>query len=154
MQMLFSLVYVYNFFPATGLREFLLPSQNPISVAVVGVGVFGRNHARVYRELEQQGEPVRLLGLVDSDAARADAVAREFGCAGFTSLGAMLTRHRELQAASVAVPTVHHLQVARELMSAGVDVLIEKPLAATRAEAEQMVALAATHRRVSQVGHL
>ncbi len=97
---------------------------------------------------------MRLVGLVDADAARADAVAREFGCAGFTSVGAMLTKHRELQAVSVAVPTVHHLQVARELMTAGVDVLIEKPLAATRAEAEQMVALAAQNQRVAQVGHL
>ena len=138
--------------PAT--REFLLPSHNPISVAVVGVGVFGRNHARVYKELEQQGEAVRLLGVVDPDINRADAVAREFGCKGFSSVHQMLTTHSELQAASVAVPTVHHLEVARELMKAGVDVLIEKPLAATLAEAEELVALAATHKRVGQVGHL
>jgi predicted dehydrogenase len=141
-------------FPATGQLEFLLPSQNPTSVAVVGVGVFGRNHARVYKELEQQGEPVRLLGVVDPDLSRADAVAREFGCKGFGSVQQMLTTHSELQAASVAAPTVHHLSVAGELMKAGVDVLIEKPLAATLAEAEQLVALAATHKRIAQVGHL
>ena len=123
---------------------------------MVGVGVFGRNHARVYKELEQQGEPVRLLGVVDPDASRADAVAREFGCEGFRSVQQMLTltTQRELQAASVAVPTVHHLEVARELMQAGVDVLIEKPLASTLADAEQLVALAATHKRVAQAGHL
>jgi len=146
-------------FSATGQREFLLPShnlpsQNPTTVAVVGVGVFGRNHARVYKELELQGEPVRLLGVVDPDLSRADAVAREFGCKGFGSVHQMLTTHSELQAASVAAPTVHHLSVARELMKAGVDVLIEKPLAATLAEAEQLVALAATHNRIAQVGHL
>jgi len=145
---------VYNLFPATGQLEFLLPSQNPTSVAVVGVGVFGRNHARVYKELEQQGEPVRLLGVVDPDLSRADAVAREFGCKGFGSVQQMLTTHSELQAASVAAPTVHHLSVASELMKAGVDVLIEKPLAATLAEAEQLVALAATHKRIAQAGHL
>ena len=123
---------------------------------MVGVGVFGRNHARVYKELEQQGEPVRLLGVVDPDASRADAVAREFGCEGFRSVQQMLTltTQRELQAASIAVPTVHHLEVARELMQAGVDVLIEKPLASTLADAEQLVALAATHKRVAQAGHL
>jgi len=112
---------------------------------VVGVGVFGRNHARVYKELEQQGEPVRLLGVVDPNAARADAVAREFGCEAFGSVDQMLTltRQRELQAASIAAPTVHHLELARELMQAGIDVLIEKPLAATLAEAEELVALAA-----------
>jgi predicted dehydrogenase len=66
----------------------------------------------------------------------------------------MLTTHSELQAASIAAPTVHHLAVARQLMKAGVDVLIEKPLAPTLAEADQLVALAATHKRIGQVGHL
>jgi predicted dehydrogenase len=143
-----------QFFPATGHREFLLPKQNPISVAVVGVGVFGRNHARVYKELEQQGEAVRLLGVVDPDVNRADTVAGEFGCKGFGSIEQMLTTHSELQAASIAAPTVHHLDVARQLMKAGVDVLIEKPLATTLNEADQIVALAATHKRIAQVGHL
>ena len=52
----------------------------------------------------------------------ADAVAAEFGCKGFGSVEQMLTTHSELQAASVAAPTVHHLPVARQLMKAGVDV--------------------------------
>ncbi len=121
---------------------------------MVGVGVFGRNHARVYKELEQQGEPVRLLGVVDPDLNRADAVAREFGCKGFSSVQQMLTTHSELQAASVASPTMHHLSVAGELMQAGVDVLIEKPLAATLPDAKELVALAVRHKRVAQVGHL
>ncbi|HTW58790.1 MAG TPA: Gfo/Idh/MocA family oxidoreductase [Terriglobales bacterium] len=154
MQDALSPVCVYNFFPATGHREFLLSSKNPISVAVVGVGVFGRNHARVYKELELQGEPVRLLGVVDPDVNRADAVAREFGCKAFGSVDQMLTTHSELQAASVAAPTVHHLAVARELMKAGVDVLIEKPLAAALAEAEELAHVAAAHKRIAQVGHL
>jgi predicted dehydrogenase len=120
----------------------------------VGVGVFGRNHARVYKELEQQGEAVRLLGVVDPDLDRADAVARQFGCKAFGSVEQMLTTHSELQAASVAAPTAHHLVVARELMKSGVDVLIEKPLAATQAEAEELIKLAADHKRIAQVGHL
>ena len=121
---------------------------------MVGVGVFGRNHARVYKELEQQGEAVRLLGVVDPDVSRADAVAREFGCKAFGSIQQMLTTHSELQAASVAAPTLQHLPLARELMKAGVDVLVEKPLAASLAEAEELVALAAKHKRIAQVGHL
>jgi predicted dehydrogenase len=108
----------------------------------------------VYKELELQGEPVRLLGVVDPDVNRADAVAREFGCKAFGSVQQMLTTHSELQAASVATPTAHHLSVARELMQAGVDVLIEKPLAASLTEGEELVALAAKHKRVAQVGHL
>ncbi len=121
---------------------------------MVGVGVFGRNHARVYKELEQQGEAVRLLGVVDPDTNRADTVAREFGCKAFGSVQQLLTTHSEVQAASIASPTVHHLPVARELMKAGVDVLIEKPLAATLAEAEELVSLAARHKRIAQAGHL
>ena len=121
---------------------------------MVGVGVFGRNHARVYKELEQQGEGVRLLGVADPDISRADAVAREFGCKAFGSVLQMLTTHSELQAASVAAPTGQHLSVARDLMKAGIDVLIEKPLAPTLAEADELVALAASHKRIAQVGHL
>ena len=118
------------------------------------MGVFGRNHARVYHELEMQGEPVRLVGVVDPNLDRADAVAREFGCRAFGSVEQMLTTHSEVRAASVAAPTVHHLEVARSLMEGGVDVLIEKPLAASLAEAEELVQLAAAHKRVAQVGHL
>ena len=118
------------------------------------MGVFGRNHARIYKELELQGEPVRLLGVVDPDVGRADAVAREFSCKAFGSVQQMLTTHSELQAASVAAPTVHHLSVARDLMTSGVDVLIEKPIAATLHEADELVKLAARHKRVAQVGHL
>jgi predicted dehydrogenase len=66
----------------------------------------------------------------------------------------MLTTHSEIQAASVASPTVQHLPVARELMNAGVDVLIEKPLAATLAEAEELVAIATENKRIAQAGHL
>ncbi len=120
---------------------------------MVGVGAFGRNHARVYRQLEEAGI-VRLVGVVDADTTRANTVAREFECKAFGSVGQMLTTHSEVQAASVAVPTVLHLEVARDLIEAGVDVLIEKPLAATLGEADELIRLALTHQRVAQVGHL
>ena len=120
---------------------------------MIGVGAFGRNHARVYQQLQQAGS-VRLVGVVDPDTVRADAVAREFSCKAFGSVEQMLTTHSEVQAASVAVPTVLHLDVARNLMEAGVDVLIEKPLAATLAEADMLLRVAEQHRRVAQVGHL
>jgi predicted dehydrogenase len=118
------------------------------------VGAFGRNHARVYKELEQQGEALRLLGVVDQDVTRADAVGREFGCRSFGSLEQLLTTHSEVQAASVTVPTLHHLPVSSRLMEAGVDVLIEKPLASTLAEAGEIIDVANQHQRVAQVGHL
>jgi len=127
---------------------------HPICVAVIGVGAFGRNHARVYRKLEQDGFPVRLLAVVDPDTARADAVGSEFGCRSYGSLEQLLGTRSDLQAASVATPTVHHLSTARQLMEAGVDVLIEKPLAASVAEADELAKLAQRHQRVVQVGHL
>lgn len=125
-----------------------------INVAVVGVGAFGRNHARIYHQLAQRGEAVRLVGVVDPDVARADAIAAEFGCRGFGSVEQLVTTHSEVQAASVAVPTVLHLETARALMQAGVDVLVEKPLAPSLAEADELVALAQSLNRVGQVGHL
>jgi predicted dehydrogenase len=121
---------------------------------VIGVGAFGRNHARVYQQLAQQGDAVRLVGVVDADVSKADAVGREFGCRGFGSVEQLISTHSEVQAASVAVPTVHHLAVARLLMEAGIDVLIEKPLAASLAEADELIALALRLERVGQVGHL
>jgi predicted dehydrogenase len=120
---------------------------------VIGVGAFGRNHARVYQQLEQAGV-VRLVGVVDPDTARADAVAREFNCRAFGSIEQLLTTHVEIQAASVAVPTFLHKVVAQTLMESGVDILIEKPVATTLGETDEMLRIALEHKRVAQVGHL
>jgi predicted dehydrogenase len=130
-----------------------LEREGLISVAVIGVGAFGRNHARVYHELAQHGEPVSLVGVVDTDLARAEAVAKEFRCRPFGSVEQLLSTSG-VQAASVAVPTVHHLAIASRLMSAGVDVLIEKPIASSLAEADQLIAIAKKHGRIAQAGHL
>ncbi|HYK48978.1 MAG TPA: Gfo/Idh/MocA family oxidoreductase [Terriglobales bacterium] len=125
-----------------------------VSVAVIGAGAFGRNHARIYQQLAQQGESVRLVGVVDPDVSRADAIASEFGCRGFGSIEQLTTTHSEIQAASVAVPTVHHLEVARALMESGIDVLVEKPLASSLADADELIGLAQKLGRIAQVGHL
>lgn len=92
--------------------------------------------------------------MVDRDVPRADAVAREFNCRSFGSLDQLLTTHSEVQAASVTVPTIDHLATARVLMESGVDVLIEKPLATSLSEADELVTLAAEKGRIGQVGHL
>ena len=131
-----------------------MPNNDPISVAVVGAGAFGRNHARVYQQLAQQGERIRLVGVVDSKAERADAVAKEFGCRPFGSIDQLLSTHSEVQAASIAVPTVHHLEAARTLMEAGVDVLVEKPIATSLAEADELIAVTKKCGRIAQAGHL
>jgi predicted dehydrogenase len=131
-----------------------LAAEKPINVAVVGAGAFGRNHARVYHQLGQAGD-VRLVAVADVDPARATALAREFGpdVAVFSDPSELVARSG-IQAASVAVPTVEHLNVAGRLMAAGIDVLIEKPLAATLADADKLLSLAKQHGRVAQVGHL
>jgi predicted dehydrogenase len=131
-----------------------LSQSDPIPVAVVGVGAFGRNHARVYQQLARELNAVRLVAVIDENPARADAVAKEFGCRAFGSIEQLLSTRVEIEAASVAVPTIHHLAAARELMQAGVDVLIEKPLAPSLAEADELIDLTKKSARVAQVGHL
>jgi predicted dehydrogenase len=115
------------------------------------VGAFGRNHARVYHELQQQGYGIELDSVVDSDPAQAQLIAQQFGCKALTSFEELRGR---VHAASVAVPSVNHLQVAAGLMSAGIDVLIEKPLASSLQEADELIRLANSNKRIAQVGHL
>lgn len=94
---------------------------------------------------------MELVGVVDSDPARAQAVARQFGC---RALGGIEELHGRVDAASVAVPTVEHLSIAAALMAAGIDVLIEKPLASSLDEADELIALAKRTHRIAQAGHL
>jgi predicted dehydrogenase len=111
------------------------------------VGSLGQHHARVYGELPG----VELAGVYDTDAARAREVADRHGARVFDSLEALAGA---VDAASVVVPTDRHRAVAGELLERGVHLLVEKPIAATTREAEELVRLAETHRRILQVGHI
>jgi predicted dehydrogenase len=127
-----------------------------IRVAVIGVGSFGRNHARVYADLQQNPVPglkVELAAIVDADKSRAEEIAKEFGAMVFPSVDEML-KWTKIQAASIAVPTVAHLKAAQPLMEGGVDVLIEKPLASNMIEADELLRIAGRTHRIVQVGHL
>lgn len=133
-----------------------------IRVAVIGAGAFGKNHARVYAELHRETQAgtlppntpgVELVGIVDSDAARAAQIAAAHETRAYSSIRELLA-HGGADAVSIAVPTKFHRAVAREALEAGFDVLIEKPLAATLDEADEIIDLAAEHGRVAQVGHL
>jgi predicted dehydrogenase len=128
-------------------------ADHPLRIAVVGAGAFGRNHLRVYRELQQASEPVQLVAVIDADAKAVAEASAKFGVPGFSSVAECLAG-TAVDAASVCVPTVHHRAVAEELIAAGVDVLIEKPIAPSLADADSILALAAKHGRVVQVGHL
>ena len=120
---------------------------NAIRVAVVGCGEFGRNHARVYKEIEGAA----LVGVFDPDGSRAAAFAKEFDARVFPSLEAL---QGEVDAASVAVPTVAHSDVGCRLMEQGIDVLVEKPMAADVAEADALVDTAQRNTRILQIGHV
>lgn len=126
--------------------------SSPIRAAVIGVGVFGRNHARVLSELQKAGQ-AELVAVCDANPERAAEIAMEFRCQAFTSIDQLLTKTK-LDAAVVSVPTVHHLATARALMEAGIDVLIEKPVAASLAEADELIRIAHQRKRVAMVGHL
>jgi predicted dehydrogenase len=116
-------------------------------VAVVGAGAFGKNHVRVVSESGR----ARLTHVVDPSTERAREHAEARGAVA-------LSDHRELagqvDAAIIAAPTIFHAGIACDLMEAGIDVLVEKPIAPTVAEADRMVETAARHGRILQVGHL
>lgn len=126
-----------------------------LRVAVIGAGAFGRNHLRVYRELELAHPGlVQLSAVVDADEQRRLAFAEQYSIPAFATVDDLLCTALDLDAASVCVPTIHHAAVAELLLLSGVDVLIEKPFAATLAEADSLLALAEKHSRVIAVGHL
>jgi predicted dehydrogenase len=121
---------------------------------VAGTGAFGRNHLRVYRELETAGLGVALAAAVEPDSARAAETAAQYAIPVFATVDELLAADLKLSAASVAVPTVHHHAVAAALLEAGLDLLVEKPLAASLTEADELIALADKGERILQVGHL
>ena len=131
-----------------------MSSSHPLRVAVIGAGAFGRNHLRVYRELEQAGEPVQLAALVDTNPAVAAEAAETFSIPAFPTIQACLAAAGPLDAASICVPTVHHASAAEPLLAAGVDLLIEKPLAASLVDADRILDQARKHNRIVQPGHL
>jgi predicted dehydrogenase len=119
-------------------------------IAVVGAGHMGRYHTRKFAELAKQGL-CELVGVCDLDAARAGALAAEQSCAVLPDLRAVAAR---ADAACVAVSTRAHAEVAGALIEAGLDVLLEKPIAASRAEARALLEAVQRGGRVLQVGHI
>jgi len=119
-----------------------------IRTGVLGVGTMGANHARVYAELPESD----LVGVFDADRARAEACAGRFGCRAFPTLNGFL--HAGIEAVSVAAPTSLHHELVLQALEAGMHVLVEKPIAATRPEAEAMIRAAEGAGRKLMVGHI
>jgi len=118
-----------------------------LRVGVFGVGSLGRHHARIYSAMTG----VQLVGVFDTDGQRAAEVAERHGTRAFGDPEALAAA---VQAASVVVPTDRHHESASLLMEKGVHVLVEKPIAASVAEAEAMVAMAEERGVMLQVGHV
>jgi predicted dehydrogenase len=125
-----------------------------LRVAVAGAGAFGRNHLRVLRELETAGEGAALVAAVEPDAARAEEAKKQYGIPVFATIDELLRTDLKLDAACVAVPTVKHHEAAAALLDAGLDLLVEKPLAANLNEADDLIARAERAGRIAQPGHL
>jgi predicted dehydrogenase len=124
-----------------------LASTSKPRLAVVGAGSFGRNHLRVI----QQSEHAELAGVLDTNRERAAEAASANACPILTSIEELAGK---ADAAVVATPTHTHAEIGRQLMELGVDVLIEKPIARTVAEARMLVETAERTGRILQVGHL
>ena len=121
--------------------------MSPIRAAVVGCGHFGRHHAEKYAACAG----AELVAVVDCDPAAAQRLADRLGVPALTDPAAL---EGVADAASVAVPTSAHLEVAGRLLERGLHVLVEKPIAASLADARALIALAARRGRILQVGHL
>ena len=118
-----------------------------VKTAVVGVGSFGEQHARVL----SSSEAAELVAVADSDQERAEAVAQKFGCEALTNIGQLGGR---VQAVSLVVPTALHSEIGLSLLESGIDVLVEKPIAPSLEAADALVRAANENGRILQVGHL
>ncbi len=119
----------------------------PLRVAVVGVGYLGQHHARVYAEMDG----VELVGVADTDPARAAEIAGRFGVPAF---GDYRELKKEVDAVNIVSPTVTHHEIARYFLEASIDVLLEKPMTTTIDEAEELIGIGEARERILQVGHI
>lgn len=123
------------------------PVETSLKVGVVGVGYLGRFHAQKYARLPEAD----LAAVVDIDASQARKVADEVGAEPLTDYRELLGR---VDAVSVVTPTPQHFEIAWDLLSSGVHVLLEKPMTQTLGQADQLVSLAREKGCIFQIGHL
>lgn len=120
-----------------------------IRAAVIGVGSIGRHHVRIYNLLDD----VQLVAIADTDEARRSAISRRYKVTAYASYQELFDRE-QVDVVSVAVPTVNHREVSLCAIEHGVHVLVEKPIAATVEEADEMIRRAAERKLTLTVGHV
>ena len=121
--------------------------MNEVRVGVIGVGYLGEFHAEKYFRMDN----VRLIGVVDTEPVRAKEVAAKFDTRAFTDYRELFG---QVDAVSIAVPTERHFSVGADCMNHDLDVLIEKPMTATLEQADELIDIARSRKRVLQIGHL
>jgi predicted dehydrogenase len=121
--------------------------SSDIRVGVVGTGYLGRIHAKIYAAMPG----VELVAVADTDADTASSVAADFGCDAYTDGNELVGK---IDAVSIVVPTSYHLETARPFLQAGVHMLMEKPIAPSVEESQQVVELAEQAGVIFQVGFL
>lgn len=121
--------------------------MTPLRVGVVGVGYLGQHHARILSAMPG----IRLVGIADHDAERASTIAERCRTSAFDDYRRLVDL---VDAVTIAVPTVMHREVAVAFLARGIATLVEKPMAVSLAEAEQIAALARATGAVLQIGHI
>jgi predicted dehydrogenase len=121
--------------------------MHKIKVAVVGVGYLGIIHAQIYKKLQN----CSLVGVCDTDEARAKQVSEDLGILDFTDYRQLLDK---VEAVSIAVPTRLHYQIAEEFLRHNIHVLVEKPFTTTLKEADVLIKTAQKNKLILQVGHI
>lgn len=119
----------------------------PIKVGVIGTGYLGQHHARIYSEIEG----VELAALVDTDVEKAKKLADKYNCKAYSDYKDILDI---VDAISIVTPTTTHHKVALDCLKAGKDLLVEKPITVTVAEADELINEAEKRNLILQVGHL
>ncbi len=123
--------------------------RTPLKAAVIGAGMMGSHHVRIYSQLPS----VEVVGVVEPLKARAEEMSIQFQVPVFSSIEVMLVQVRP-DLASIVVPTRLHYPTASQLMKAGIDVLLEKPIAANLEEGRKLIELARQTQAVFGIGHI
>jgi predicted dehydrogenase len=120
-----------------------------LNVAVIGVGAMGKNHARVYSDIDN----VYLVAVADTNESNAKNIAKKYGCKSYKDYKEML-ENEKLDIVSIVVPTNLHKKVALDVIEKGINVLLEKPIASTIKEGKEIIAFAKKKNVKLMIGHI
>jgi len=121
--------------------------KTPLKIAVIGVGIMGMHHLRIYHSLKN----VEVVAVVDTNEDRVKSVAEEYGCEGYTDFQQIIGK---VDAASIATTSITHYKIGELLLNKGIHCLMEKPLAITENECQEMINASEKSGAILMVGHI